>query len=83
MTMFPSIPGTIGVRAYEKKFVRNFVLVQKGRNAKMKVIAARNLKDWTKFTTTNKEKQKRKCSFFIATIMCFPALRTQSRCMLQ
>jgi 16S rRNA C1402 (ribose-2'-O) methylase RsmI len=33
-------------------------LVQKGSNAKKKVIAPRNLKDRTKFTSQNKEKKK-------------------------
>jgi hypothetical protein len=41
-------------------------------SGKKQVIAARNLKYWTKFTTQNKEKQKRKSSFLIATILCFP-----------
>ena len=34
------------------------VLVQKGSNAKTEVIAARNLKDWTKFTTQNNKGKK-------------------------
>jgi len=63
----------------EKKGSRNhlvdggiFVLVQKGNNAKKQVIPARNLKDGTKFTTQYNEKQKRKSSLVIATILCFP-----------
>jgi len=39
---------------------------------KKKVFVARNLKAWTKFTTQNNEEQKRKSSFFIATILSFP-----------
>jgi len=51
---------------------RIFVLVQTGSNAKKKVIAARKLKDWTKFTTQNKENKKENQVFFIATILSFP-----------
>jgi hypothetical protein len=40
------------------------VLVQQGSNAKREVIAARKLKDWTKFTTQNNQKQKRKSRFY-------------------
>jgi hypothetical protein len=37
-----------------------------------KVIASPNLKYWTKFTTQNNEKQKRRSSFFIGTVLSFP-----------
>jgi hypothetical protein len=40
-----------------------------------KVFGARNLKGLDKFTPLNKEKEKRKSSFFIAMIVCFPEVR--------
>jgi hypothetical protein len=51
--------------------------------SKKKVIAARNLKDWTKITTQNYEKQKRKSIFLIATILCFPDLRIPLQALLK
>jgi uncharacterized ion transporter superfamily protein YfcC len=50
-----------------------FVLVQKVSNTKKEsYYYTEPKKDWTKFTTQKNENQKRKSSFFIATIMFFP-----------